>query len=252
MGSQTAELGPQATDVASQETTKDGTVTVVGACPPQHQVAVLAVCGARGGMSAGFLTDRPEASATAWEERVTAMCIAMVSSHPATRHVKILTLRGSTNCEGGLLIRRARLVRAIRHLTSNDDLRVTVEMVHYDDFMDRYATTKERTTLGHHVTSVVSEPIAAAPKPEDDELSAASAEVMSPSETRDDRADLDEAAAREASTPKEKDILATPGGVNHAHTTTKIRRRGTRGTLPKGPGGSRRAVLLDRQEPWSP
>ena len=178
-------------------------VVVVGGCPAERQDAVMAAARLQPHLlHVGFVKDAVStdhagcgAGATAqdraihvlipsieaFERNLVSTAVAVVSSYGYdVSHLQIVNIAGGKNCEKGLLVRRAKIVRDIRQATGLEleDLRVTIEMQSYDQFVQNFGTVKHRTGTGHRVTTIATDGRAA----DEDEAS-----VKVPSRADDDR-----------------------------------------------------------------
>ena len=178
-------------------------VVVVGGCPAERQDAVMAAARLQPHLlHVGFVKDAVStdhagcgAGATAqdraihvliptveaFERNLVSTAVAVVSSYGYdVSHLQIVNIAGGKNCEKGLLVRRAKIVRDIRQATGLEleDLRVTIEMQSYDQFVQNFGTVKHRAGTGHRVTTIATDGRAA----DEDEAS-----VKVPSRADDDR-----------------------------------------------------------------
>ena len=122
-------------------------VVVVGSCPAERQDAVMAAASLQPNLSIGFVKDAvltKGKSVEEWEAHVVGQAVAMLSSYDVP-HLHVVNISGGKNCLGGLLVRRARLVRSIKTASGQDDVRITIGFVGFDEFIEEFGSRRERT-----------------------------------------------------------------------------------------------------------
>ena len=185
-------------------------VVVVGSCPAERQDAVMAAASLQPNLSIGFVKDAvltKGKSVEEWEAHVVGQAVAMLSLYDVP-HLHVVNISGGKNCLGGLLVRRARLVRSIKTASGQDDVRITIGFVGFDEFIEEFGSRRERTATGHHVTTVVA--------PADDDVASVKVESREEEEEEEEGEHLplaSEAPGSESANPKRIDDTDDSGAV---------------------------------------